>query len=278
MKNFLEKLETKSSKEKIFFIAYIMLIISLMINTSKFSEINIIKSFSHIFQILSCFIALIKILLDFKEGIKNKSKPNIGIIIMLAIMIISFVITRAKTIVYFAIFMICSKDIEFKKIAKITLILQVFWIIVCIISSQIGIIEDYKIYRSDKIRRALGSSSPNCLMLQIFQIVILYLYAYKEKIKIYHILILLAISLFFYYVTDSRMGMVSIILAILAFYITKIKGIEGLLKKFKPVFKYFGVILAILIIALSFVHKEYGLKQINRNAIWKTNTKCKSNR
>ena len=263
MKKIIEFLDTKKCKENIFFIAYIILLVSLMINTSKFSEIDIIKKCSHIFQILSCGIAMIKVFLDFKGEIKNKNKPKFTTIFFLMVMIISVIITKAKSIVYFAIFIIAAKDINFKKIAKITLNVQILCLIVFIVSSQLGIIENYKIRRANKIRQALGSSSPNCLMLQIFQIIGLYLYVNRDKIKLYDIIVILGMALIFYNITDSRMGMIAIIFTVVGFGIVKIKRFNIMIKKTKILFKYCSVLLAILIIVLTFVYKEFNITKLN---------------
>lgn len=263
MKKNIKILDTKKSRELIFFVAYIMLLISLMINSSKFSEIDIVKKVSHIFQLLSCGIAITKIGLDFKCDIKNKKEPKFIMLVVLAIMVISVIITKAKSIVYFAVFIIAAKDIDVKKIAIITLKIQVLCLIFFIISSQLGIIQNYRIERKDKIREALGSSTPNCLMLQVFQIVVLYLYTNKDTIKLYDILVILGISLIFYNVTDSRMGMVAIILAIIAFGIVKIKRSNYILTKTKAFFKYIPVILSALIIVLTFAYKVYDITELN---------------
>lgn len=250
--------------EGIFDISYILFLVSVMINSSKYSMIDEVKIFSHIGQILSCLIALCKIGFDFNESFKRKEGINYKKAFIILVMIISTLITGSKTLVYLAIFIIAAKDIDFNKIAKITLKVQTLILIFTIVSCKFGIIDDLVVYREMKQRHALGTASPNCLMLQMFQIVMLYVYVKGKDVKIFDLSVLLGLSLIIYSYTDSRMGMISIIFAILVAIILKYFNIEKITNKLKFLIKYGVIALALGYIILTILYKPFNLVKINQ--------------
>ena len=82
--------------------------------------------------------------------------------------VIVFFVTKSKTVVYFVIFILASKDIDFNKILKITLKVLLATFIFVIGSYLFGIIKDVTVYRKELLRHSYGWVSPNCLILTIF--------------------------------------------------------------------------------------------------------------
>lgn len=251
-------------KENLFYVAYVLFLISIMISCSKYCVKENIQFFSHIIQIISCIIAMIKIVIDAIQIFKSKNyKINYFIIAICISMIISFFITKSMTLVYFPVLIMSSKDVEFKKIVKVTLVIQILNLIFMIISCKMNIIEDLIVYRENFLRHSLGSASPNCLILQVFQICMLYVLVESNEKKIYSFLILGVIASVIYFITDSRMGIFCILLLIIAYYISDLEFVKRLLDKLKIFFKALPILLASVVIVLTFLHKTYNLEKLD---------------
>lgn len=258
------KKHTTGAKENFFFAGYIIFLVGVMLNISTYNEVMYAKYLAYILQIFGCLIEMIKIFIFDIYPLKEK-KINIDykLIIFFVLMVISFFITKSKDIVYFAVFIIAAKEIDFKKIAKTTLITQIIMLLFIILSNQFNIINSINVYREMSQRKSLGSSSPNCLMLQIFQIVSLYCYVKKRTIKWYEIIILFGISLIFYNITDSRMGMIAIIFILIGVSLYKNKIIQFILNKMKFFIKYLPIIFSIIFLTLTLLYRPLKLDKLN---------------
>ena len=259
----MNKEKKKKLKLYLFELAYIVFFVGIMINSSQYSNLKHFKLFSHLLQVISCIIALIKIFLDVKKINFKKCKINYRFLILYIVLIISFFVSKSKTLVFFAIFILASKDVDFKKIVKTTLFIQIIMLTFIIISCKLGIIEDLIVYRGINMRHSLGTISPNYLMLQVFQFVILILYLYREKINFFILLGLFIFSIIFYQITYSRMGLICIIAVLLFFIINKHFDFKKIFKLFIPLMKFLPLFLFMIMLILTILYKPLNLEKIN---------------
>ncbi len=188
----------KNKKESIFFIAWIMMLIHICIANSSYSSYSI-KYISYI----SFAIIILKIFIT-KYNIKE-------IIISLVILIVS-IISEYKTsdmrIVWFALFLIGSKNIEFKSIVKNSL----YTIILCcstfIIMSLLGLSNISSINDVKGLRFSFGLGHPNMASAYYCIITSLICYLKKDKIKIWNIIVLFISGITVFLLTKCTTGLI----------------------------------------------------------------------
>ena len=110
----------KINREKLFYYAYIIFLIGILINETKYNFIPVALKVSHVIQLVGCGLAIIKILLDVYEMFKSKKKIEINYkwILFYVVSFIVMIFTKSKIVVYLPLFVLASKDINFDKILK----------------------------------------------------------------------------------------------------------------------------------------------------------------
>lgn len=210
----------------LFFIAYIVFLFYKIIATSTYEEIigeNIIEKI----KFFSWLLLIIKILLCNKINIKL----IIGYSVLIGLGIVIRMQSGSSEILELILVILAANDIEFKNIAKVTLIETIILCAIIIISSIIGLIPNYTFPRANgQYGMALGFSYVGKLSIYLLQIVFLILYLYEEKNKIASNVMLLFFFIIFTiifcisYVRNTYI--MSIIFLMLYLLVTKYKKIN----------------------------------------------------
>ena len=160
-----------------------------------------------------------------------------------------------------SILILCSsRHAKFDKIAKITVIIEVFVLSLTIVLAKIGIIENYINYEY-RVREYLGFLYALFPSMILFNITCLVIYLNREKnIKkiIYKVILLLVANVFVYKLTGSRLSFACSIFLLICFCL--FKTIPNLLEKisnwkiYKVLSSYSFIICCILSILIMLVY------------------------
>lgn len=223
----------KTYRVNLFFVAYDFFLFINLFSSSLYFKYYV--GFVYNAMIFLCIMLLVV-----QEGVIKKSTNKkslygllvLGIIIIL--MIISISIRRQLVLIATLVFIYCARDISFEDIARRTILISCFALIVIVISSYIGIIDNYIAYQKngERIRQFLGfryALYPGAILSNI---VLLKIYIKRELITIREILGLFVINYIIYYYTDSRLTFYIICLALI--WITLVKAFPKFIDKGNP--------------------------------------------
>lgn len=120
------------------------------------------------------------------------------------------------------LFVYGMKGMKFEKLAKIMCVWLLMGIILTVIFSHIGIIENWGYdLTSIRPRYSLGYFYPSHATSAMLYTVLLLCYVLKQNLKLWHIFLLEFLNYLQYIQTDSRTGTVVMAIAILCFYCLK---------------------------------------------------------
>lgn len=237
-KSMVTKSKITLNKETIFLIGFSFYLIQAFLKTTMFREV--IPSF------LFSFIKLVGIsLVVFKIGVEKYTVKKILILfITFIIFFLSFWKSTYSILLEYAIFVIGAKGISFKKIANLYFKINFVLLMITIISSQIGIIEDLVYYRKDKdkYRHSFGAVYPTDFAAHVFFLSLAYVYKKDKKITWYQIVCILTSALLIYQFCDARLDAICIVLVAFISLCNKWNVIY-----FKNFFVKYGLIFSFLI-------------------------------
>ena len=202
----------------LFFISYGLYILVTLLNTSFYAiYIN-----SHL---KLCMIICISIII-FKEILceRIKIKEIFYLLICSFLSLIMLLRTNGITIFPIFFFLYGARRIEFKKIAKFTLIESVILFLFIILSAKSGIILNYISTSNGRTREYLGFRYSLYSQMIMFNITALYLYicSKSKKTSVIKFALLMFINYLLFKYTDSRLSFyLAILLIIITFIISK---------------------------------------------------------
>lgn len=113
-----------------------------------------------------------------------------------------------------------SKNIPFKKILNVYLLISGAVILLAFVSSLLGVIVNYKYITDDRgVRQSFGIVYTTDFASHIFFLIITAYYLNAERLKFYHHILTTAAACFIYYFCNARLDSISIILTALLFMI-----------------------------------------------------------
>lgn len=137
---------------------------------------------------------------------------------------ISYFVTGRNEIVRLVIFVAACKEVDIRKCMKL-----VFWItlsgcLVIIGLSVTGIYGGLSLTQDYgrgmvETRYTLGMGHPNALQCMVWSMTVLGMYLYGVRMKWWHYLMILALNIFFFWLTDSRTSLLVTIYAIILVFI-----------------------------------------------------------
>lgn len=185
-------------------------------------------------------IRTIMVLPDIKKNIiKLKiSKENIVILTFILLFIISiignFVITGEKRLIFLSLVLIASYNVDYDKIIKNMMKLQIILTTFIVALSIMGITQNYIVYRGIECRYSLGFGYTTSLAQLVLFSILLAIYKKEFKLNIIEIFYIQLINLFTYFITDSRAEFIFLEFIIIISFIYNI----GVLNKIKRIKKY----------------------------------------
>lgn len=188
----------KSKNSYIFFIAWIMMLIHICVANSSYSD-HSIKYVSYI----SFAIIVFKILIT-----KYKKKEIIITLVILMFSIISSYRTSDMRTIWFALFLVGSKNIKFESVVKVSLYTMIVCCSVFIIMSLFGLSSITSVSDVKGVRFSFGLGHPNMASAYYCIITALLCYLRKDKIKIWNIIVLFILGIIVFYLTKCTTGII----------------------------------------------------------------------
>lgn len=229
--------------ELLFYTAFTLFSIAEVLRTTAFTE-----RFTALNTVCSGMLFLTVVILAFRLLLLRESGWQwIVSFVGFALIAVIFFLKSFDTVFWLFLFVFAGRDVDFNKLAKITLVVVAPITVVSILACYLGIIQNYVIYSSERgLRSAMGFKHPNRLAERIAEICIAcwYLYSIKHRWRV--VALNVAALLFVNSVADSRGSCVVFAALILAAFI------YPLLKRSPKFAASASLILIVGIAALSF--------------------------
>ena len=237
-----------------FYLAYTFILLQAMFNN--------VPSLTPLYGIIDKLVIVLIFLTILFQNQIYRIKEIAWVVIIFAIVVISYFLSKDNIILKAIMLIIASKDINFKKFIKFDLVIKVIFCFIIIIFSQIGIAENYVILRADgTIRQSLGFSQPNALAAYWLSICCDYIYLAFNKNKIIKLFICTIITFIIGYITDSRTVIICVsLMIILLLYNNYLNN-----KIIKKIVIFLPYLLFALSLSLAYLYKSSDLiKNIDR--------------
>lgn len=158
----------------------------------------------------------------------TKYSPKEYLIILLFLLLgaVSYFVTGRNEIVRVVMFIAACKNIDMQKCLKLVFYMTLAGCVIIMLLSLTGIYgavsltQDYG-RGSVETRYTLGIGHPNALQCMVWALTTLGLYLYGTKMKWYYYLVVLAVNVGFFLLTDSRTSLVVTILIMILAYMIK---------------------------------------------------------
>ena len=256
----------KKAREFIYNLAVVIYIMVLIFQSSMYMFNHSIYIVLECLKKISILLLVVKIFMDIIDPDNKFNLKNIFRTLVLTIIIFLSLIKTddMTTTLFLLIVLIASNNTNFERVIKNIFLIESVSFVFILLSCKIGIIEDYTIRRElgEEYRHSFGFIHPNTLMLSFFSIVILYLYCQKDKINLIKTLVLFVFSLVIFYYTDSRMGLVALILVLTMNYIFKYKG-RIILAKYGKILSWSIVFFAVLSVIMTVLYPTVDMSKLN---------------
>lgn len=187
-----------SLKNMLFYIPYVAYLLYSLLNTSFYAKY--INSYG---KILFAFCVLLLIL---KEFLGARFTSRDGVLALVLIVITGyFYMYFGLTQTLLPIFIYSARNMEVNKILRISYVISVFMLVFIILSSYLGIIQNYIYYSALRERQYLGfryALYPSSILCNI---IFLKVYLEKENISWLSLICLLVANYLLFQYTDSRL-------------------------------------------------------------------------
>ena len=207
----MEKINKKEVEihQFIYLCAYLALLCQFFIaRMSTYSNFNFINNIAKVIDIFALICILIKLSID-----KHTLKSIIKMIILGAIFFASLRNSGLKHLFYIILLVIGAKGVDIKEVLMKDIKIRLFLIIFIVISSLIGVIDNYETirYSNENITRyALGFTHSNGLGQAILSYIAIRYYIKGSFNKISNIIVALISLILIDFITDSRTSVICI--------------------------------------------------------------------
>jgi hypothetical protein len=188
---------------------------------------------------------------------KYNRREVVTLIVCGLIAVISYLVNTRDEAVRAVMFVVACKDIDLKKMLKVTLVVTGIGSIILFVLSATGIFgalsvtADYGRGTNEapliETRYCFGMGHPNAFQTMLLMITSLVLYLYSEKMKIYHFVLVEAINVVAYIFTDSKTSMLVVTAMIVGVAVMKYcKSLEN-----NKIIYIFGTIIVVGVVVFS---------------------------
>ena len=219
-----------------------------------------IKYLFYAMRLISYGLVALKFILDVFNKKYSVKELIIVSIIGIYLLHVSYATKTIGYIVYY-IYVIVGKDVNYKKIIKTALISFSICVLIVVLFSKTGILEDQIHIQGKRNRHTFGFYGATYLPSYFMFIVLYYAYIRKHKIKLLEIMILLLINIFIYVMTNTKSAFALTSIAIISLAVLKhIKPLRVYYSFYKYVTLVSSLVVPIITIIISFA--------FNPNVIW----------
>ena len=230
-------------EELLFYLAFTLFSIAEVLQTTAFTE-----RFAALNTVCGGMLVLTAVLLAFRLLLLRENGWQwIASLVGFALILVIFFLKHFDTVFWLFLFVFVGKDADFKKLAKITLVVVTLITVVSILACCLGIVQNYVTDSGERgLRSAMGFKHPNRLAERVAEICISCWYLYSTKYRWRVIALNVVALLFVNSVADSRGSCLVFAALILAAFI------YPLLMRFPKIAASASLILIVGIAAVSF--------------------------
>ena len=197
--------------------------------------------------IFGIFILIFKIVTD-----KFTKKQLLYFAIIILIAFCSFIVGKKTTLLLTCLCLAGMKNIDVDKTFNGMFKIRLITFIAVVVLALVGVLENTQIYMwrdgGYDLRYTLGFTHPNTLHLSLFILISLYIYCKFDKLNLIDYIFLIASNLLIFSFSNSRTGIIVIMLLICITILSKNKLIKQLILKL-PIYIYIGLILVTFLTA-----------------------------
>ena len=179
---------------------------------------------------------------DFSMAIVSKyRKKELIILVLLSLLLLTSAMnSKEKVILFYGLILFAAKDINARRFLKISLLIQGILLLIIVVFSQMGILEDCLFNRrAGFYRHGLGFTWTTAAPILFFFLQLIYFYIRKEKIRCIELLIIGLIDVYFFIMTDTKMAFAMSVAIFLFMFFQKLnKKRWKFINKFDSIFKF----------------------------------------
>lgn len=247
-----------------FFTAYIMYFTITFLDQTMFSAFYP--------QLMTELIAIGTILLlIIREFLKDRMSVREYLWLLLLVFVCLIVVkdSSRKYDIAWVFLIYGARDIDFHRIAKVTVFCSAVLLAVTVICSYAGLILNYYEYWYGRTRHYLGFRYSLFGPTVLFNIIALLGWLYKERIRWILLLVLAALDYLFYQRTDSRLCFYLSLILLVAFVVMKIwPGLPGHLRPLQALMTISFPLCFAVSVGISCSYRPYGwMKDLNSKLV-----------
>lgn len=210
-----------SRREILFCVGWFFFSISVIFGLTEFVEVHKEwQFFLKLIRYIGYALCSVKI---WDELIEKKSLY--WFILLFAVLFASYISSTNKTMLLYSIILVAAKNIDEKKIMKMSLVIQGVSLLVVVVFSQFGIFRDYLFVRNEgQYRHSLGFSWTTTAPILYFFFLLIYFYLKKNKANLMMTFLFAVINVWFYIMTNSRMAFAASSMFILFMIVQKMNN------------------------------------------------------
>lgn len=229
----------------------VALAIYLLINFLSATVIDIPENLTFYISTLSSILIMIKVMIVDD----NKWSYKMNFILIIIIMYITGRYAGDFSFYYYSYFIVGALNVKFNDILKTFLLTVGGSLVLIVISTSMGIIPNIEIGRKNgaTLRYAMGTIFPTDTAARVFYLMLAYSMLKKFKLNIPEYISYVSITAITYFVTDTKLDMILMIMLILCSLVRK--KLEEIFSIIKPIYlKVLGLIFIFGNIFLAYIY------------------------
>lgn len=204
----------------IFYIAFTIYVAAgiLLYTEWAFAEHGDINSFGMLLKALRYLVyALCAVKLIFLTDLKQYH--FIPLIISLVIILLALVTSRDTAFIFQWLIIVSFFDVPYEKILKVAFFTSLIILLITILCALFGVINDYVRVEGERTRHFLGFSWATYASIILFFIILEYIAMNKGKLNIVETIVLAALCLWLFKMTDARLAFAMEMLELAFFFV-----------------------------------------------------------
>lgn len=202
-----------SAGEQLYLLAFFIFLISETFSTTMF---QLPGSAYTLCKAVACLLLIIKVF-RFDEF----SRRTFFIFVLLILeAILVYVNSGYMEVFFWVLFVMGAKNVSFKKILKVYLIVTISIVLLAFCASMLQVIENLQYTRGDgkRVRNSFGAIYTTDFASHIFMITMSAFYLLKDKLKTWHFILGAVVGVLVYWFCNTRLDMGCLFLMLICFY------------------------------------------------------------
>ncbi len=254
--------------EDAFLLSLFLITAMYVLRFSTFAHLLYVKYLFAVMRITSYTLIAIKFIIDL---IDRKYSIKERILICTFGIYLVYISYNSRTINYlvYYIYIVAGKNVNYTKVLKAAFAAILSSVVIVLLLYHTGIIDEVVNVQSngERIRHSCGFVFASYLSTYCFYATLYYIYFRNKKISFFEILVIILISIYAFYMTNTKSAFAFSILAILITIIVKyIKFFNQYNKNYKIALYFFSIFspISILLLSMFYNGENIVLSTINR--------------